>query len=400
VIERVLESLENLAVNPLRSLLTMLGVIIGVFSVITLISIGEGAKKYVTSEFAGLGTNVLIVTPGASMTSGGPPIVNQTHKLTIGDADAMRQRCPSLSHVAPVVIATSSLKYRNRVRDNTPVLGSTSEVAVIRNLHAAHGSFIPPREAHAEKRVCVVGVRVVQDLFGQDENPLGKWVRIQQTNYRVIGILEKKGVSLGFDLDTVVIVPVEAAQETFDTDALFEILGRTADTGRADQSIREVRAALLRRHSGREDFTITDQTAMLDALNRILDVLTYALAGIAAISLLVGGIGIMNIMLVSVGEKTREIGVRKAVGATRGDILAQFLVESLTISVAGGAIGAALGVGIALGLGWWFPSFPVEVKAWTIVLALGFSIAVGVFFGVTPARRAAQLDPVEALRYE
>jgi putative ABC transport system permease protein len=334
------------------------------------------------------------------MTTGGPPIVNQTHKLTLGDADYVRQRCPSISHVAPLVLATETLKYRNRVRNATPILGTTAEFETIRNLHAGHGSFIPPRDARAEKRVCVIGIKVVEDLFGSEENPLGKWIRIQDSNYRVIGILEKKGVSLGFDIDTLVLIPVEAAMETFDTDALFEILARTSDTGRVEQSTAEVKAALRKRHNDREDFTITDQGAMLEAFNKILSVLTYALAGIAAISLLVGGIGIMNILLVSVGEKTREIGVRKAVGATREDILVQFLVESLTLSVAGGTLGASLGVGIALALGWMFPSFPIVIRPWTIVLAIGFSLAVGVFFGVYPARRAARLDPIEALRYE
>ncbi len=400
MLERILESLENLKLNPLRSFLTMLGVIIGVFSVVTLVSIGEGAKRYVTDQFTGLGTNVLIITPGSTMTSGGPPIINQTHKLTVGDCDAIRQRCPSLTHVSPVLVASTTLKYRNRVRDNTPLLGASHEVQVIRNLHIAHGSFIPPRDAHAEKHLCVIGVKVVEDLFGRDENPLGKWIHIQETNYRVVGVLQKKGMALGFDLDTMVVVPVEAAMETFDTDSLFEIIARTQDTGRVGQSVEEVRRVLRRRHADKEDFTITDQAAMVESLTKILDVLTYAIAGIAAISLLVGGIGIMNIMLVSVGEKTREIGVRKAVGATREDILVQFLVESLTISVTGGVLGAVLGVGLSLAIGWQFPSFPVEIKAWTIVVALTFAIAVGVFFGVYPARRASKLDPIEALRYE
>ncbi|MBI2931997.1 MAG: ABC transporter permease [Planctomycetes bacterium] len=398
MLERIVESLENLTLNPLRSVLTMLGVIIGVFAVITLVSIGEGAKRYVTDQLTGLGTNVLIITPGATMTSGGPPLINMTHKLTAGDADAIRQRCPTVSHVAPVILATSSIKYRNRVRANTPVIGTVSEFQIIRNMYVQHGTFLPPREVRGEDRLCVLGVKVVQDLFEGEENPLGKWVRIADSNYRVIGIMERKGVSLGFDIDTIVFVPVHAAQETFDTDALFEIIARTADTGRVEQSKEEVTAVLKRRHATREDFTVTDQSQMLDALAKILDMLTYALAGIAAISLLVGGIGIMNIMLVSVGEKTREIGIRKAVGATRADILAQFLIESLTLSLLGGALGMALGVGLSLLVGWYFPSFPIVIRPWSVALAVGFSMAVGLFFGVYPARRAAMLDPIEALQ--
>jgi putative ABC transport system permease protein len=395
----ILDAFENVRANPLRSFLTMLGVIIGVFAVVTLVSIGEGVKKYVTKQFAGLGTNVLIVTPGAAQTAGGPPItgLDSTYKLTISDCDAILPRCPTASHVSPVILASSSVKYGNKERKNTTVIGTNHEFQIIRNFYVELGQFLPKEAGMGEKRVVALGQKVARNLFPEGQSPLGHWVKLGGTPYRVIGVMEKKGYSLGFDIDDLVFVPTHAAQELFDTDELFEVLVQVRSSDAVTQAKEQVKTVLMRRHDDHEDFTVTDQRQMVQAFENILNVLTYALAGIAAISLLVGGIGIMNILLVSVGEKTREIGIRKAVGATKSAILWQFMVESLTLSTLGGAVGAGLGVGLALLVGL---KVPVSIEPWTIAVALGFALSVGLFFGVYPAKKAAELDPIEALRYE
>jgi putative ABC transport system permease protein len=398
----VLDALENVKANPLRSFLTMLGVIIGVFSVVTLVSIVEGFKKYISDQFSGLGTNVLIITPGKSQTSGGAPItgLGATHPLTLDDSDALLPRCPAVSHVAPVILAATSIKRGNRRRNETTVIGTTHDIQVIRNFRVEVGEFLPKEQGIADKRVCVLGREVAQDLFPPGETPLGQWVKLGEMPFRVIGIMEAKGWMLGFNVDNVVFVGIHPAQELFNTDSLFEILIQTRSSDSIPEAVEQVKQVLIRRHTRHEDFTITDQRQMVETLSKILDVLSYALAGIAAISLLVGGIGIMNIMLVAVGEKTREIGIRKAVGATKAAILGQFLVESLTLSLLGGVIGVLVGVGLAHLIRLAVPDLHVLVRAWTILVSLGFALAVGLFFGVYPAKKAAELDPIEALRYE
>jgi putative ABC transport system permease protein len=395
----VLDALDNVRANPLRSALTMLGIVIGVFAVVALVSIGSGVKRFVTDEFAGLGTNVLIVTPGAARTGGGPPVtgLDATYKLTIADSDVLLPRCPAAKSACPLILASSDVKRGGQTRKNTTVLGTTWEIQEIRNFYVEIGSFLPRESGMGDKRVCVLGRKVVSALYSAGESPLGTWLKLGGTPYRVIGIMERKGYSLGFDIDDLVFIPVKAAEELFDTDELFEILVQARSADAVDAAREQVHAVLKRRHDDHEDFTITDQRSMLQAVDRILGVLTTALAGIAAISLVVGGIGIMNIMLVSVGEKTREIGIRKAVGATRAAILWQFLVESLTLSLLGGGLGALLGVGLALLVGL---KVPVSIQPQTILLSLAFALAVGLFFGVYPAKKAAELDPIEALRYD
>jgi putative ABC transport system permease protein len=298
------------------------------------------------------------------------------------------------------VLGAASLKAGGKLRERSTVIGTNGDFQVARSMYVQHGQFLPDSDAQGGRNVCVIGQTVLKDLFPDGRLPLGEWLRINQTPYRIIGIMEHKGFGLGFDINDIVFIPINASLELFDTDELFEVVLKVSSAGRVKGAIDEVTTLLRRRHDDTLDFTVHDQGQIMEAMGNVLNILTWALGGIAAISLLVGGIGIMNIMLVSVGEKTREIGVRKAVGATRGDILWQFLVESVTISVAGGAIGASVGALLAIGLHWAFPKFPVEIRAWTITVALCFSIAVGVFFGVYPARKAARLDPIEALRYE
>jgi putative ABC transport system permease protein len=393
-------SIEALRLNRVRSALTMLGIIIGVMAVILLVSIGQGAKEYITRELKGLGTNLLIITPGKISTSGGfhPPMSGTVRKLIYDDALAIKRRCSKVSETAPVVIGTGKVKHLNLSRD-TMVIGVTPEFEKVRNLYVEIGSFITDADVDLKNKVVVLGRRMKTELFG-DANPLGRMVTISDARYRVVGIMERKGVTLGFDIDDVVFIPVKSAQELFDTDSLFEIIVSVAREDEIDQATGQIREVLMKRHGKREDFTITSQGAMLSTMNTILNVMTSVLGGIAAISLVVGGIGIMNIMLVSVRERTREIGIRKAIGARNRDILTQFLMESTSLSLLGGMVGMALGIGGALILPHFIEFLPTHISLWSIGLAFTFSAAVGIFFGVYPARKASLLDPIVALRFE
>jgi putative ABC transport system permease protein len=378
----------------------MLGVIIGVLAVILLVSIGEGAKVYITKELAGLGTNLLVIQPGKTTTSGGfhPPSAGTVRKLTYDDSLALRRRAWLLTDAVPIVLGSGKVKFRNIGRD-TMVVGTTPEFERVRNLFVETGSYVTQADVDSKAKVAVLGRKVKDELFGQD-NALGKVVMLSDARYRVVGVMRKKGMSLGWDVDDVVFIPVTSGQELFDTDALFEIIATTPREEDTDRAIAQIKDVLMRRHAHKEDFTIVTQGAMLETMNTILNVLTAVLGGIAGISLVVGGIGIMNIMLVSVRERTREIGIRKAVGARNRDIMAQFMIEAVTISGVGGIIGILLGGGLALLIPVFVTVLPTSVSAWSILMAFSFSMAVGVFFGVYPARKAALQDPIQALRYE
>jgi putative ABC transport system permease protein len=400
VIGNIRLSLEVLSSNRVRSFLTMLGVVIGVSAVILLVSIGEGTKEYVSSELAGLGANLLLVNPGKVGTAGGvhPPLVGAVRKMIYEDALAIKRRCPSVAEVCPIVFGTGRIKYQNLSRD-IAIVGVTPEFERVRNLYVEVGRFITEQDVGAGRHVVILGQRVRKELFG-DSNPLGRRVTISDARYRVEGLMAHKGMSLGFDIDDLIFIPVRAAQELFDNDRLFQIMATAKSSKEIKSASAEIRAVLTRRHANKEDFTIVTQEAMLFTMREILDVLTGVLVGIAAISLVVGGVGIMNVMLVSVRERTREIGIRKAVGARNGDILGQFLVESVTLSLIGGAVGIVVGAGGALLASSLFSYIPTKVSLWSISLAFFFSAAVGIFFGVYPARRASLLDPIEALRCE
>lgn len=393
-------SYEAILSNKVRSGLTMLGVIIGVMAVILLVSIGEGARVYITKELTGLGTNLLIIQPGKTTASGGfhPPSAGTVRKLTYDDAQALKRRAWLLTDAVPIVLGTGRIKYTNLGRD-VMIIGVTPEFQRVRNLFIDSGSYVTQGDVDSKFKVVVLGTKVKEELFG-DQNPLGKVVMLSDVRYRVVGVMRKKGTSLGMDVDDVVYVPVTSGQELFDTDALFEIIASTPRAEDVDQAIAQIKDVLIRRHAHREDFTIQTQGAILSTMNTILGVLTAVLGGIAGISLLVGGIGIMNIMLVSVRERTREIGIRKALGARNRDIMAQFMIEAMTLSGAGGVIGILIGVGLALIIPVFIDVLPTSVSLWSILTAFTFSAAVGVFFGVYPARKAALQDPIAALRYE
>jgi len=393
-------ALEAILSNKMRSGLTMLGVIIGVLAVILLVSIGEGARVYITKELTGLGTNLLIITPGKTTTSGGfhPPSAGTVRKLTYDDAQALRRRAWMLTDAVPIVLGTGRIKFRNLGRD-TMVIGTTPEFQRVRNLFVGTGSYVSQSDVDTKAKVVVLGTKVKEELFG-DQNALGQVVMLSDARYRVIGVMQKKGTSLGWDVDDVIFIPVTSGQDLFGTDSLFEILASTPRAEDVERAIAQIKSILVKRHAHKEDFSIQTQGAMLSTMDTILGVLTAVLGGIAGISLLVGGIGIMNIMLVSVRERTREIGIRKAIGARNSDIMAQFLIEAITLSGVGGVIGILLGVGIALIIPLFVTVLPTSVSAWSIVMAFSFSMAVGVFFGVYPARKASLQDPITALRYE
>ena len=380
--------------HRLRTFLSLLGVSIGVASVILLTSLGEGARRYITGEFASLGSNLLIVVPGKTETAGFAPLVSTApHDLTQDDAQALSLRVPALRRVAPVVAGTAAVRAGERSREVT-VVGTTREMLEIRHLKMSIGRFLPADRPDAA--VCVLGARVQRELF-PNESPLGKLVRIGDWRFRVIGVIAPRGTSIGMDLDEVVEIPVDTGLRLFNRSSLFRILAEVGSHDDIDRARNRAIEVLKERHAGEEDVTVLTQDAVLSTFEQILRVLTAALAGIAAISLGVAGLGIMNVMLVSVSERTAEIGLLKAVGVTRAQVVAVFLVEAAILATAGGVLGFLAGVGAGRLLQQIYPDFPIQPPVWGIPAALGVSCLVGLIFGILPARNATRLDPVMAL---
>jgi putative ABC transport system permease protein len=382
--------------HRLRTSLSLLGVAIGVASVVLLTSLGEGARRYVTGEFSSLGTNLLILFPGKTETTGISPFVAGTpHDLTLADAEAVARRVRAARRVAPLAFGGATAQFGERRRD-VGVWGTTAELATIRRIVLRTGRYLPPGEAERGQRVCVLGAKVRQELF-PGVNPIGEVLRLGSERFRVIGVMAPRGVSLGADLDEMVHVPVARAMKLFNRTTLFRVLIEISSHEEIPAARKAVIDVIRERHDGVEDVTVWTQDSVVATFSRILTLLTAALAGIAGISLTVAGVGIMNVMLVSVSERTREIGLLKAIGVTRGQVVAAFLVESALLALAGGAAGLAVAfAGTRLSRALW-PSFPVQAPAWAIVAAIVVSIAVGLVFGAIPARRAARLDPVAAL---
>jgi putative ABC transport system permease protein len=384
-----------LAGHRLRSGLSLLGVAIGVAAVVVLTALGEGARRYVVGQFASLGSNLLIVIPGRTETTGVfPGVGGVPQPLTLEDAEAIRRGVRTVVRAAPLVIGTELVSHGERGRQ-VAVLGATHEFAPVRDLAIGAGEFLPSEEAGRGSAVAVLGRTVARELFpGAD--PIGQVVRIGDWRMRVIGVLGRQGVNLGIDMDEVVLVPVATAMRMFNRVSLFRILLQVRSHEELPETRRQVVELLAARHR-EEDVTALTEDAVLATFSAVLDALTLALAAIAAVSLTVAGIGIMNVMLVSVSERTREVGLLKAVGVGGRQVLAVFLAESTLLAAAGGAAGLALGwaaVGVLVRL---YPALPASPPAWAVAAALGVSIAVGAFFGLLPARRATRLDPVTAL---
>jgi len=382
--------------HRLRAALSLLGVAIGVASVIVLTSLGEGAREFVTGEFMSLGTNLLIVLPGKTTTSGMVPAVGgTTHDLTLADVEAVRRRVRQVRYLAPIGIGTAPVKWGGRSRD-AMVFGTTWEMQPVRRFRVAAGVYLPAGEAERGENVCVLGAKIRTELFGA-ANPVGQMLRIGDERYRVVGVMAPRGRGLGFDFDEVVHVPIARSMKMFNRRSVFRILVEIASREEIPAAKDAVLAVLRERHDGEEDVTVLTQDAVVSTFGKILDALTAALAGIAAVSLSVAGILIMNVMLVSVAERTREIGLLKAVGAGPAQILAVFLAEAAMLSTSGGVAGLLAGLGAARLFSTVYPDFPVSPPAWAVGAALAVSLVVGLLFGALPARRASRLDPVAAL---
>jgi len=400
--ECILVALHSLSQNKVRSFLTTLGVIIGVMSVILLVSLGEAAQAYIENEFNGLGSNVILVHPGKQETTSSMVPVNagSYRKLTTDNAREIKRKGIGIKGVSGNVIGTAQVRYGNLER-NCLMIGCEEDFGEIRQLRTQTGRFIEQQDIEKNNKICIIGQQVKRDLFGS-KPALHEKIAINRSKHTIVGILEQRGMALAINLDDIVIVPLPSGQQMFygGEDTVFEITASARspeDIPIATESIREILTAA---HDYNEDFTIIDQDGLIGSFGKILDALRLMLAGIACISLLVGGIGIMNIMLVSVRERTREVGIRKAIGAKRGDIGMQFLIEAVTLSVCGGSIGILIAWISTLVLGFIYPSLPVRLSMWSVSTAFLFSISVGIFFGVYPAVKASGVDPVEALRYE
>jgi putative ABC transport system permease protein len=387
----------SLRAHRLRSFLSMLGIAIGVAAVILLTSIGEGTRVYVVSQFTQFGTNILAVNPGKAKTLGVPGVLGgTTRKLTIDDAEAL-SRIPGVETVVPVTMGLARVEAGERGR-SVSIIGATPDLPALWKFGARQGSFWPRGDPRRGAAFAVLGPKLARELFG-DESPLGSIVRVAGARFRVVGVMEPKGQMMGFDIDDMAIVPVASALRLFNQDELFEIdlvYANVRETARVEA---EVKRVLTARH-GDEDFTVTSQEAMLEVFGNVLEVVTMAVGAIAGISLLVGATGILTMMWIAVGERTSEIGLVRALGATRGQVQALFLAEAVALATAGGLAGIAFGLGVGALLRVAVPGLPVETPLRFVLAGLAVSMLTGIVSGVAPARRAALLDPIEALRAE
>jgi len=382
---------------PARTTLMLLAMAIGVASVVILTGLGEAARRYVIDEFASLGTNLIIVLPGKSETTGGTLGASwggTTRDLTVDDALALKRHA-NVARVAPMIVGAAGVQYAGLVRE-VPIFGTTSQMPAIMHWPMASGQFLPATDWTRASPVCVIGVKIQSELFGK-EPAIGRWLRIGDSRYRVIGVLGSEGRSIGFDVDEMVVVPVASAMTLFNTQTLFRILVE-ADLRESMPAVKDfVRNTLIQRHRGEEDVTVITQDAVLDTFDQIFTALTLTVGGIAAISLAVAGVLIMNVMLVSVSQRTNEVGVLKAVGAAPKQIVTLFLAEAALLSL----LGALVGLGVGLGGSWLvsqvYPSLNMTPPIWAVLAAAGVAVATGLVFGILPARRAAALDPVFAL---
>jgi putative ABC transport system permease protein len=415
ITEHLRLALRALAVNKLRSVLTMLGIIIGVGAVITLLSAGQGVQRYVTDQLQSIGTNILFVVPGSLQDSQMQAGRNLELTLSLADAEAIADpfNVPDMAQVAPEIMGSADVTY-GKTTLSLSVSGVTPEYEEVRNFPVDYGTFISDLDQTSGARVAVLGSRVAERLYGTDVYPIGTTIKIKNVPFKVVGVLESKGGTggPGGNQDETVLVPLSTAYERLfpryhnarGQPLVTVIYVQVVSEDRMETAGAEITDLLRDRHDIQfrddDDFSVINQKDLLAIFGQITGVLTIFLGAIAGISLLVGGIGIMNIMLVSVTERTREIGLRKAVGAKRRDILTQFLIESVVLALVGGAIGILLGaLGVAL-ISQLQSSLKPVVTPQSVMLATGFSAAVGLFFGIYPATRASRLNPIDALRYE
>jgi putative ABC transport system permease protein len=382
----------------LRTFLSLLGIAIAVAAVIPLVSVGEGARVHVLGAFTQFGTNILQVSPGKTETLGIPGAMGGTsHPLSLADALAVA-RLPRVRAVVPSVIGEGQVEGRGRAR-RVLLIGTTAEACDLWKVRVAHGEFLPPGDPRRGADVVVLGSKLARELYG-DEPALGTWARVEGRRMRVIGVMASRGELLGFDMDDLAYVPVAEALSLFDLEGLSEIDVTFARESEAVTIAAGIEALLRERHDGEDDVTIVTQTAALDVLDRVLSGITWAVAAIAAVSLVVGAIGILTTLWIAVGQRTHEIGLLRALGATLGEVQALFLLEAVLLSSAGGAAGLLVGLAVVRSVAVLVPALPVVTPPSYVLWALGVSVATGLLAGWAPARRAARLDPVAALHAE
>jgi len=390
-------AIASLSSQRMRSFLTALGIAVGIASVVLLTSIGEGIHKFVLSEFTQFGTNLIAVSPGKTTTAGmSGALISNVRPLSIDDALALEQT-PKILGMVPFVQGNAPVEFGKRSR-RTYVFGVGSQVPAVWQMKVAMGRFLPDDDPRTARAFAVLGSTVKDELLGP-VNPLGRRIRIGGERYRVIGVMESKGQMLGFDLDDAVYIPTQRALAMFDRESLMEIDMIYGGNSNVDEIVKNVKALLMDRH-GTEDFTITTQEQMLDVLGSVLNILTLAVGALGGISLLVGGVGILTIMTISVTERRVEIGLLRAIGAGRGQILALFIGEAVVLSSIGGLAGLMIGAGGAWLLGIIVPALPTHTPWLYVLLAEILAALIGLLAGVLPAHRAANLDPIEALRAE
>lgn len=403
-------ALRAIAANKMRSFLTALGIIIGIASVITMLAIGQGTKQSIQSNISEMGSNMIMISPGADRRGGVQQDASSMETLKMTDYEALKNECKYIKAISPIVSASGQFIYGN---ENTPssMTGANADYLEIRQLKVADGEMFTDSDIKASAKVCLLGNTVVENLFPDGSDPIGKVVRFNSIPFRVIGVMEKKGYnSMGMDQDNYVLAPYTSVMKRIlAKNYLQQILASAVTEGVTEQATEEMTTILRRTHKLKDatddsegdadDFSIRSQEELSNMMNSTMNMLTILLGCVAGISLIVGGIGIMNIMYVSVTERTREIGLRMSVGARGIDILNQFLIESILLSVTGGIIGVMLGVGASYAIKA-LAHWPVAVQLWTIVMSFAVCTFTGVFFGWYPAKKAANLDPIEAIRYE
>ncbi len=405
-LENIKVAFQALALSKLRSFLTMLGIIIGVGAVVAMLSIGTGAQQMVLQNIQDIGSNLIIVSPGSRDRNGGFEQMLGTvpqDQLKNEDVAAINRDSQFIKGAIPVILSSSVVTYMG-ASSQVSIYASSEKAVDIYNFNIEDGRFYTESDVANSANVAVIGQRVVSDLF-QRRDPLGEMIRIGNQNFTVIGTIKEIGADqFGQDQDNVISIPITTAQnKLFGMDYINLILAQAINEEAIDDATKEVEQIIRRQHNllpdEKSDFTVQNQTQMLDIVETVTGIFTIAIAGIASISLLVGGIGIMNIMLVSVTERTREIGIRKAVGAKNKDILLQFLTESIVLSVSGGIAGIAFAIAVSAVITQ-FTILTTSITLYPILLAISFSMVVGLFFGIWPAMRAARLNPIDALRYE
>jgi len=403
-------AIKAIAANKLRSFLTALGIIIGVASVITMLAIGQGSKKSIQANIAEMGSNMIMIHPGADMRGGVRQDASSMETLKLTDYQSIKNDCNYLKAVSPVVSSSGQFIYGN---NNTPstIYGVNSDYLEIRQLSVEDGEMFTDDDIKKNSKVCIVGKTVVDNLFPNGEDPIGKVIRFNSIPFRIVGVLKKKGYNtMGMDQDDLVLAPYSSVMKRILAQTyLSQILCSAVTEELTTKATEEISSVLRRNHKLKDatetseadddDFNIRSQEELSSMMNSTTDMLTILLGCVAGISLIVGGIGIMNIMYVSVTERTREIGLRMSVGARGVDILNQFLIEAIMLSVTGGVIGILLGVGASYAVNV-FAKWPIYIQPWSVIMSFAVCTFTGVFFGWYPAKKAAQLDPIEAIRYE